>query len=545
MKIRAVAARACAAISIALSCGAHAGTAQVSGTIDNADPTDGLRHETFTCFGMPTCVGTHTVTQKPKNCSNTRTGTSDVTFTGLDLSHPGTISGTQVLPNRVFHSPNPDGTCTYTTAPGVTWTFNAGWDGSSGTMTVAATHQDGTPRAEKGNFTANVATQSPVFPMDVTGSVNSTTASASAQIQPRAQDVGTQASVFVFAHAPLSRLKAFKDDGDICVLAQLNGQGQLVPVSASSMQAYTTGVLGAQSQSVSILNNVPTPNVAGATFFVGYGSTATTMLANGVYQSAVTVPGSVQCNANLATAPAPQTPGALSGLWWNAGESGWGLHLTQRGNNTFAAWYTYDGAGKPKWYVSTCSGAGATSGTCSGTLYEVTGPNFFGGGFNPGQVSSVANGSVQLTFANANAATMTYTGVAGQTRTVQLTRQPLATGTAVPIVDYTDIWWNSNESGWGMAMAQQYGITFLAWYVYDSTGKPTWLVATCAMSGSSCSGTLYRTTGPVFGPTFDPTAVHATQAGTVTVNFTDANNAVIDYTVDGVAATKSVTRQLF
>jgi len=175
----------------------------------------------------------------------------------------------------------------------------------------------------------------------------------------------------------------------------------------------------------------------------------------------------------------------------------------------------------------------------------VTGPNFFGGGFNPGQVSSVANGSVQLTFANANAATMTYTGVAGQTRTVQLTRQPLATGTAVPIVDYTDIWWNSNESGWGMAMAQQYGITFLAWYVYDSTGKPTWLVATCAMSGSSCSGTLYRTTGPVFGPTFDPTAVHATQAGTVTVNFTDANNAVIDYTVDGVAATKSVTRQLF
>jgi hypothetical protein len=94
-------------------------------------------------------------------------------------------------------------------------------------------------------------------------------------------------------------------------------------------------------------------------------------------------------------------------------------------------------------------------------------------------------------------------------------------------------------------MAQQYGITFLAWYVYDSGGKPTWLVATCIMSGSSCTGSLYRTTGPAFGPAFDANAVHATAAGTILVVFTDANNAVINYTVDGVSATKALTRQLF
>jgi len=96
-----------------------------------------------------------------------------------------------------------------------------------------------------------------------------------------------------------------------------------------------------------------------------------------------------------------------------------------------------------------------------------------------------------------------------------------------------------------MAMAQQYGITFLAWYVYDAVSKPTWLVATCTMSGSSCSGTLYRTTGPAFGPTFNPSQVQAVAAGTVSVNFTDANNAILSYTVDGVSATKTVTRQLF
>jgi hypothetical protein len=73
-----------------------------------------------------------------------------------------------------------------------------------------------------------------------------------------------------------------------------------------------------------------------------------------------------------------------------------------------------------------------------------------------------------------------------------------------------------------------------------------WYVASnCAVSGSSCTGTLYRTTGPAFGPTFDPTRIQVFSVGSATVNFTDANNAVLSYTVDGVSATKTITRQLF
>jgi hypothetical protein len=337
-----------------------------------------------------------------------------------------------------------------------------------------------------------------------------------------------------------------KDDAppDPCVLAQLNANGQLVAANGGSLQAYTTGVLNAQGQSVTILNNVATPNVAGATFFVGYGTTSTSMLSGGLYEGAVTVPGSSSCSAALLSAAAPKAPGAVSGLWWNASESGWGLHMTQRGGNIFAAWYTYDATGNPKWYVSTCSGFTGVTGTCTGTLYEVTGPDFFGGSFDPSLVNATNAGMLRVAFTSAEAASMTYTA-AGQTRTVALTRQPLASGTIPPAVDYTDIWWSPSESGWGMAMAQQYGITFLAWYVYDPAGKPTWQVATCSMGGSSCTGTLYRTTGPPFGPTFNPNAVQATAAGRITVTFTDANNAILSYTVGGVTATKNVTRQLF
>jgi len=401
----------------------------------------------------------------------------------------------------------------------------------------------------------------PVIGVNASSNITSTTVNVTATIQPRVQDVGTTSSIFVFVQAPsnlvlgtaqLDRspasppIPAATDDAIVCVLAQVNANGQVVAVSASTMQAYVTGVLAAQSQSLNLLSNVPTANVAGASVFVGYGSSAAAMLSSGTFQTAVSVPGAIQCTARTDSAPAANLPGSISGLWWNENESGWGLHLTQRGSNKFAAWYTYDGAGKPKWYVSTCAGASGTTGTCSGTLYEVTGPNFFGGSFDPSLVNAVNAGTLSVNFQTATNASMTYTGVAGLTRTVALTRQPLGAGTAQPAGDYTDIWWGgASQSGWGMAMAQQFGVTFIAWYAYDAHGKPTWLVATCAMNGSSCSGTLYRTTGPPFGPTFNAALVQATSAGTVVVSFIDANNAVISYTVDGVSATKVVTRQVF
>ena len=54
-----------------------------------------------------------------------------------------------------------------------------------------------------------------------------------------------------------------------------------------------------------------------------------------------------------------------------------------------------------------------------------------------------------------------------------------------------------------------------------------------------------RTTGPAFGPTFDSTRVHSTDAGTITVNFTDGNNATMSYTVNGVSGSKTITRFVF
>ena len=65
------------------------------------------------------------------------------------------------------------------------------------------------------------------------------------------------------------------------------------------------------------------------------------------------------------------------------------------------------------------------------------------------------------------------------------------------------------------------------------------------VSGSGCTGPLYRTTGPPFGPTFNPAMVQVITVGTVSLAFTDAGNGTLTYTVNGVSGSKAITRQLF
>jgi len=191
-----------------------------------------------------------------------------------------------------------------------------------------------------------------VFPMTVTSNIGAVTSTATAQIQPRPQDVGQTASVFVFAVAPSNRVInasqakaaaiAWKAEGATrdtpvqCVLAQLNSSGQLQVVSASSLQAYVSGTLSAQGQAVTILNGVPTVNIGGATFYVGYGANASSMINNGINQRAVAVPGDITCD--------PKPP--KTGWWWNPAEGGRGYSIEVTGNHIFFASYLYDATGR-------------------------------------------------------------------------------------------------------------------------------------------------------------------------------------------------------
>ena len=120
-------------------------------------------------------------------------------------------------------------------------------------------------------------------------------------------------------------------------------------------------------------------------------------------------------------------------------------------------------------------------------------------------------------------------------------------GTAQPSFNYSDLWWTSTESGWGISLLQHpSNFMFAAWFTYDEAGMPKWYVApACRLVGDYCYGTLYETTGSPFSQPFDPAAVTVKAVGTLSLTFTSYGAGVMRYNVRGVVATKSITRQPF
>ncbi len=112
--------------------------------------------------------------------------------------------------------------------------------------------------------------------------------------------------------------------------------------------------------------------------------------------------------------------------------------------------------------------------------------------------------------------------------------------------DQSDLWWNPNESGWGIQLVQRGTTIFSTMFVYGPSGTPTWYVATMSPTTSGgfvWSGPLYATTGPYFATQFNPSQVTVGQVGSMTWQPTDVNNGVLNYSVNGIQVAKNVTRQ--
>jgi hypothetical protein len=116
-----------------------------------------------------------------------------------------------------------------------------------------------------------------------------------------------------------------------------------------------------------------------------------------------------------------------------------------------------------------------------------------------------------------------------------------AAAQSVPATNYTDLWYNPLESGWGVAFTQHpSGQAYAMWYTYDpreqdptSPGnyKPLWVV----MSGGNWTNPT-TITGPVYvlngTPFFQAGSNRAqTQVGSFTIHFTDASHAEFTYNI--------------
>jgi len=115
--------------------------------------------------------------------------------------------------------------------------------------------------------------------------------------------------------------------------------------------------------------------------------------------------------------------------------------------------------------------------------------------------------------------------------------------------NFSDQWWNPDESGWGAAILQQADVLFVDLFVYGSDNRPTWYTSAAYFQPQSgralFSGDLYVTSGPWFGMVFNPASVLVRKVGTLQFDAGSTDFATLTYSVDGVVVTKSIQRQLW
>lgn len=116
--------------------------------------------------------------------------------------------------------------------------------------------------------------------------------------------------------------------------------------------------------------------------------------------------------------------------------------------------------------------------------------------------------------------------------------------------DFSDLWWEPAESGWGTNIAHQGDTIFMTLFVYGADRMPRWYVASAMTSQGGADsatfvGALSETTGPYLGGAFNPLEVSIRTVGIATIRFSSAKVGSLTYSVDGVSVSKTLERQTF
>ena len=234
-------------------------------------------------------------------------------------------------------------------------------------------------------------------------------------------------------------------------------------------------------------------------------------------------------------------------MWWaGAAENGWGISINQHGSIQFNVIFAYDSAGKSLWYVMPNGSFNAAGNVVTGALYLPTSSPFSAYDASKFVVGAPV-GSATITYSGNSTATLAYT-INGVSATKSIQRQLFAPETTLANLRTNDIWWaTAAEDGWGINIAQQGRVLFPVWYTYDAAGKATFFTAqNGSWRGTVWSGTvLSHTSSAWLGVPYVASAFTATTVGTMSLDFRDASNATMTYTVNGVTQSKRIERVVY
>jgi hypothetical protein len=227
-------------------------------------------------------------------------------------------------------------------------------------------------------------------------------------------------------------------------------------------------------------------------------------------------------------------------LWSNPSEPGWGLFLDQQGITAFGTLFVAGAGGDPAWLVMS-EGIRQPDGSFSGALYRTRGPIAQSG------ANTAAVGAMRFAPGAAGAATLTYT-VDGVTETRALRRQQFRDAprrcawttdlakAAGPTTNFTALWSNPAEPGWGLSISHQGDTVFGVLYAYDAQNRASWTVMSngARLANGSFAGDMHRVR-----------AGRVEAAGAMSLQFNNAAEGVMHSVVDGVSEWKTIARQAF
>lgn len=117
-----------------------------------------------------------------------------------------------------------------------------------------------------------------------------------------------------------------------------------------------------------------------------------------------------------------------------------------------------------------------------------------------------------------------------------------------PLINLSDLWWNPQESGWGMGITHHAsGRLFAAWYTYGQDGTAIWFTLQPGewTSMNTYTGPIYRTSGPYYGGSFDASRFSITRVGTGTLTLDGPSSALFSYTAEGISSSRRIERMVF
>ncbi len=121
---------------------------------------------------------------------------------------------------------------------------------------------------------------------------------------------------------------------------------------------------------------------------------------------------------------------------------------------------------------------------------------------------------------------------------------PLLLARPAAAVDFTDLWWNPAESGWGVTFTQADDFLFATFFIHGPSLEPVWYTGELTRAADGVwSGPLYFTVGSYFGVPWNPAQTASSQVGTVTFTPASDLNGTLTYNVGAVNVIKTITRQ--